>query len=43
MLLSGIYFLVLNKMGKLRVPLIYELVGLDYIEHGGPAAKPMVD
>ncbi len=32
---SGLYFFVMNKKGKLRVPRIYEMIGMDYIEHGG--------
>jgi len=37
--MSGIYFFTLKKLGKFRVPLIYEIVGLDYFEHGGPVVK----
>ena len=32
---SGSYFWILKKFGKLRVPRLYEMIGLDYIEHGG--------
>jgi hypothetical protein len=35
---SGIFFGVLKLLKKFRVPLIYEVLGLDYIEHGGSVA-----
>jgi Amt family ammonium transporter len=35
---SGVYFFILKLFKKFRVPLIYEIVGLDYIEHGGSVA-----
>jgi len=43
LILSGTYFFTLKRFGLLRVPIIYEIVGLDYIEHGGPAAKQRND
>lgn len=32
---SGLYFLIMKKFNRFRVPEIYEVVGLDYIEMGG--------
>jgi ammonia channel protein AmtB len=37
-LLSGLYFGTLKFFKKFRVPLIYEVLGLDYIEHGASMA-----
>ena len=34
-ILSGGYFLILKKRNVFRVPRLYEIVGLDYVEHGG--------
>jgi len=36
---SGGFFMILSKTKKFRVPLIYEVVGLDYVEHGGSVAS----
>jgi len=32
---SGLYFYMLKRLNKFRVPKIYEIIGMDYIEHGG--------
>ena len=36
--ISCVYFYLLFRRGTFRVPRLYEIVGLDYIEHGGPVA-----
>lgn len=32
-LLSLLFFLALKKNGRLRVPVIYEIMGIDFLEH----------
>jgi hypothetical protein len=36
---SGLYFGALKLFKQFRVPLIYEVVGLDYVEHGGSVSS----
>ena len=38
-ILSGTYFFVLHKIKRLRVPLVFEIVGIDFLEHGGLVAQ----
>ena len=36
---SGAFFMALKLIKRFRVPLIFEIVGLDYVEHGGSVAS----
>ena len=36
---SGSYFTICKTMGRFRVPLIHEVVGLDFVEHGRSIAS----
>jgi len=42
-LLSFMFFFSLKKNGRLRVGLIYEIIGLDFIQHQSEGAMQMVN
>jgi hypothetical protein len=41
-LLSFIFFYSLKKNGRLRVDLIFEIIGLDFIKHGSANSLQMI-